>query len=572
MKAIKIIIVSSIFILFGCKKQIEKPIITSQYACLPVMSDSAWYKSNNKAPLFEDMGDLHYPITTKDSLVQRYFNQGLVLAYGFNHPEAARSFHYASRLDSTCAMTQWGYAYVLGPNYNSSGWMRPDNYEKAFNAIERAKKLAQKSGNEKELGLINALAKRYAKEPVENRRPLDSLYAVEMSKLYKKYPNDSEIGTLYAESLMNLHPWDLFDKFGNEKPWTPEIIKTLEEVIKKHPRSCGAHHFYIHAVEASKTAHRGLASAKLFDDGLVPNSGHLLHMSSHIYIRTGDYHKGTLANINAIKKDTAYINACNAQSSYPVAYYPHNQHFLVATAALEGNSKWAIYAADELSRTSSLQLMKEKGWETIQHFYTVPFFVYVKFGKWDAILNFDNKVPELDYPKAIQHYAKGMAFLRKGKIDKARQELEALTYFVDAKTFEDLKIWSINSMHDIASIAQKILRAEILATEKKYTESINILNEAIAIEDNLNYNEPPDWFFSVRHHLGAIQLDANLNEDAIKTYLTDLETFPKNGWALKGLSKAYSRVNNQEKLKETNELFEKVWATADVTLNSSVIK
>lgn len=572
MKRLEIFFLLVILISIGCKKNKKIPVGTAQYMCMPVLSDSAWYKSNNKAPLFEGMGELHYPITTKNSLVQRYFNQGMVLAYGFNHPEAARSFHYATRLDSTCAMAQWGYAYVLGPNYNSSGYMKADNYEKAYNALEKAKKLAIKNGTKKELGLINALAKRYTKEPVENRYPLDSSYSKAMEKLHKKYPNDAEIGTLYAESLMNLHPWDLFDKFGNEKPWTPKIITTLEDVIKNHPRHCGAHHFYIHAVEASKTAHRGLASAKLFDDGLVPNSGHLLHMPSHIYIRTGDYHKGTLANINAIKSDTAYINACNAQSSYPVAYYPHNQHFLVATAALEGNSKWALYAADELSKTSSLRLMKEKGWETVQHFYVIPFFVYVKFGQWDKILNFDNKVPKLLYPKAIQHYAKGMAFLRKGNKNKANKELVALENIVNSNQLKGLKIWDINSMQDIAIIAQKVLKAEILATDKKYTESIQLLNEAIAIEDNLNYNEPPDWFFSVRHHLGAIQLDANLNEDAIKTYLTDLETFPKNGWALKGLAKAYAKTNNKEQLEATKKLFNKVWATADIELNTSIIK
>lgn len=284
MKLFKILFLFIILTSIGCKKEKKIPLVTSQYMCMPVLSDSAWYKSNNKAPLFDGMGELQYPITTKNTTVQRYFNQGLVLAYGFNHPEAARSFYYATKLDSTCAMAHWGYAYVLGPNYNSSGWMRPDNYLKAYNALEKAKKLAIKNATQKEQGLINALAKRYAKEPVENRYPLDSSYAKAMEKLYKKYPDDAEIGTLYAESLMNLHPWDLFDKHGDEKPWTSEIITTLEDIIKKHPRHCGAHHFYIHAVEASKKADRGLASAKLFDDGLVPNSGHLLHMSSHIYI------------------------------------------------------------------------------------------------------------------------------------------------------------------------------------------------------------------------------------------------------------------------------------------------
>lgn len=265
---------------------------------------------------------------------------------------------------------------------------------------------------------------------------------------------------------MNLHSWDLYYKSGEVKEWTPEILSTLETVMDKYPNHCGANHFYIHAVEASPNPEKGLRSVKKFDDGLVPNAGHLVHMSSHIYIRTGDYHQGTLANINAIKADSTYVNACNAQGAYPLAYFPHNQHFMAGTATLEGNSKWAIYAADEVTKNANIQLMKEPEWGTLQHYYTLPFYVYVKFGKWEEILEMKNEVPDLDYPSALLHYAKGMAYLGKGKIQQAKKELESLTTISLNEELKKVTIWDINSVYELVQIAEKVLRAEILAEEK----------------------------------------------------------------------------------------------------------
>lgn len=568
-----IVIIIFLIFSFGCKdssKKKEKVVITSTKACVPITSDKEWYNNDNKAPLFEGLGDLYYPISTNDSLVQRYFNQGLTLAYGFNHAEAARSFYYATKLDPNCAMAFWGYAYVLGPNYNAG--MESDNYERAYKAIQEAKKLSKYNTTEKERDLIEALSKRYADRILEDRSSLDQAYANAMKALYVKYPDDSQIGVLYAESLMNLHPWDLQDKKGKDKEWTPEIISTLEDVIEKYPEHPGAHHFYIHAVEASDTPDRALTSAELFDKGLVPNAGHLVHMPSHVYIRTGDYNKGTLANLQSIKVDSAYVTACNAQGVYPLAYYPHNQHFMSATATLEGNSKWAIYAAEALQKNTNKQLMKEPGWGTIQHYYTIPFYIYVKFGKWDDILTIGNEVPELDYPTAILHYAKGMAYVDKGNIKAAKSELQALERIASNEELRAITIWEINSVYELLQIASKVLKAAILSQEKNYDQSIVLLKEAVAIEDALNYNEPPDWFFSVRHHLGAVQLDAGKYQDAINTYTQDLKNLPKNGWALKGLSIAYSKLGDVANQVETENKFNDVWKTSDIELKSSVVK
>lgn len=564
-----LLIISSI----GCQKPKDKEqpkLITSSVMCAPITTDREWYNSDNKAPLFEGLGNLHFPVSTDNELVQKYFNQGLVLAYGFNHAEAARSFYYASKLDPDCAMAYWGYAYVLGPNYNAG--MESDNYQRAYTAIQTALKIKNDKSTKQERDLILALSKRYVEEPVEDRKPLDIAYSNAMEKLFEKYPNSADIGVLYAESLMNLHPWDLFEKSGQPKEWTPKILATLESLIAKYPDHCGAHHFYIHAVEASGKPEKGLKSAQKFDEGLVPNAGHLVHMPSHIYIRTGDYYKGTLANINAIKVDSTYVTACHAQGAYPLAYFPHNQHFLAATATLQGNSKWALYAADEVAKNSNLQLMKEPGWGTIQHYYTIPFYVYVKFGKWNEILRMNNNVPELDYPTAMWHYARGMAFLRTNKITEARDELKSLTSISSNEGLKEITIWDINSVYELVQIAVKVLEAEMAAKEGNFPQSIELLKEAITIEDNLNYNEPPDWFFSVRHNLGAVQLEAGLYEEAIKTYQADLERFPKNGWALKGRINAYSGLNDLSKLKESEEKFSQAWKDADISLNSSVIK
>lgn len=538
--------------------------------CLPVTTDRDWYNSDNKAPLFEGLGDYSFPISTNNKSVQQYINQGMVLAYGFNHAEAARSFYYATKLDSNCAMAHWGYAYVLGPNYNAG--MESDNYERAYIAIQKALELSKNNISEKERMLIDALSKRYVASPVEDRSILDQNYAKAMKLVYNKYPSDADISTLYAESLMNLHPWDLQDKDGNDKLWTPEIIAILEKSIAEHPKHPGLNHFYIYAVEASNKPERALTSAELFYNNLVPNSGHLVHMPSHIYIRTGDYHKGTLANIRALKIDSLYVNACNAQGAYPLAYYPHNQHFMAATATLEGNSKWAIYAAEELQLKANYKLMKEPGWGTIQHYYTIPFYVYVKFGKWDKIIALQNELPELAYPTAILHYAKGMAYLNKGNSKAAKLELSALNNLATKSKLKEITIWELNTVYDLVQIASKVLEASILAHDKQYNQSIAKYNEAIAIEDALNYNEPPDWFFSVRHMLGAVQLKATQYNDAIVTYNQDLKKFPHNGWALNGLASAYSKLGDKKNQQESEVKFRQAWKTADIELNTSIVR
>ena len=537
--------------------------------CGAQTTDTRWYQTEQAAPLLEGLGDLHYKVSTDNPLAQQYFDQGLILSYAFNHAEAARSFYYASRLDSSCAMCYWGFAYVLGPNYN--GGMEPDHYQRAFDAVQKAMKLAD-GATLKEKQLIQALATRYVKEPVEDRHLLDSSYSAEMKKLHLVYPDDPEIAALYVESIMDLHPWDLWDKQGQPKPWTPEIVAIIERLIKQYPEHPGLHHFYIHAVEASFHPDRGLASAHKFDQGMVPGAGHLVHMSSHIYIRTGDYHEGSLSNIRAIKVDSQYVSSCHAQGVYPLSYYPHNYHFLAATATLEGKKSWAMTASEKMSEHMDRELIKDPAWATLQHYYLIPYFVRVKFGDWDSILARPEPMISLPYVQAIRHYARGMAYLNKKNIPAAREEMNRLDSIARDTVLKDLTIWAINSIADIVSIASKVLQGEIFAAESSYDASIRLLREAVAMEDQLAYNEPPEWFFSVRHHLGAILLENKNYKEAIKIYKEDLNWLPKNGWAQHGLKAAYQNIKDQKSLTAIEKDILESWKYAEITLGSSRVK
>lgn len=535
-------------------------------ACAPQTTDNAWYSAGTKAPKLKGLEGIDFKVTTNNKEAQEYFNQGMMLSYGFNHAEAARSFFEATRLDSTCAMAYWGFAYVLGPNYNAG--MEDDNYQRAYQASQKALSLA---GNcsQKERALIHALTVRYTPDAPKDRSHLDSAFSSAMKKVYHQYSTDPDISALYAESLMDMHPWDMYDKKTKEpRPWTPEIVAVLEKLIKQYPKHPGAPHFYIHAVEASKTPERALGSAKLLMS-LVSGSGHLIHMPSHIYIWTGDYHLGTLANIEAVKVDSAYVAACHAQGAYPLAYYPHNYHYLSATATFEGNSKLAWAAAKKVQEKTAKDIMAQPGWGTLQHYYTIPYFVAVKFRMWDSILNIKQSENALTYPRAVLHYARGMAYLGKKDAAKAENELSQLKELAKDSVLKEITIWDINSTYDIVQIAVKVLSAEISQSKKEYENAIASFREAIAIEDNLNYDEPPDWFFSVRHHLGAALLQSGKNAEAEKVYLEDLNTWKENGWALTGLYEALQKQGRAAEAQRVKSRLDKAWQYADFDPASS---
>lgn len=563
----------SLFFLYACinrnaaKESRSADKISQSVGCYnPRTTDKDWYTSGRKAPMFEGLEGIDFRISTSVKEAQSYFNQGLMLSYGFNHAESARSFFEATRLDSTCAMAYWGLAYVLGPNYN--GGMEEDNFQRAYEASVKAQSF---SGNctPKEKALIGALAARYAQQPPDDRSSLDIAYAAAMKKVYAQYSSDPDIGALYAESMMDLHPWDLYDKKTKApKAWTPELISVLEHLMKTHPGHPGAHHFYIHALEASATPEKALASAKLLDT-LVPGAGHLLHMPSHIYINTGDYHLGSLANIRAVETDSAYTIACHAQGAYPLAYFPHNYHFLAATATLEGNSALAWEAAEKLQQHTSEEIMRMPGWGTLQHYYTIPLYIAVKLSMWDTIAALPAPGRDLVYPRAIWHYAKGMAFLGKHDLVNAEREMDSLNLLAADTILKDLTVWNINTTADLVQIARKVLSAGIALQQGQPGRSVSMLKEAVALEDMLNYNEPPDWFFSVRHHLGAVLLKAGKYKEAEEVYRRDLQTWRKNGWALMGLYKTLALQNRDVEAQKAQSDFNEAWKYADMKINSS---
>jgi len=521
-----------------------------------------------QAPLFDNLGDYEIKITTNSELSQRLFNQGINLAYGFNHNEAARAFREAARLDSTCAMCHWGNAYVLGPNYNAG--MEEDVEQEAYEAAHKALASAD-NAQPWEKVLVEAMAARYNYGKTRDRAVLDQDYAEAMKNAYTQFPDNDDITAIYAESLMNLHPWDLYTRAGEAKPWTPKIVGLLEKVMGRSPKHPGANHFYIHAVEASDNPGKGLEAASTLTD-LVPGSGHLVHMPSHIYIRTGHYHEGTEVNERASLADSLYIANCNAQGIYPLAYYPHNLHFLAACAALEGRGETAINAAFRVATKIDTALMREPGYETLQHYTIIPYYVMAKFAQWDEIFDLPKPEDDLIYPLAIWHYARGMAFSAKGDLQQAKEALAAIKEIKQNPKLPQITIWDLNSVDHLVNIASNILEAELLVKEENFDPAITLLDEAVAIEDGLTYNEPPDWFFSVRHSLGAALMRGGRFAEAEKVYEEDLDFYPENGFALNGLYLSLMEQGRTAEAEDVKTRFEKAWQYADIELQDSRVK
>lgn len=542
----------------------EEAVKRNMVFCSP--SFDAELASQDNSPVLSGLGNLHFRITTSSDSAQLFFNQGLRLTYAFNHGEAARSFRTALRHDSKCAMAYWGLAMVLGPNYNVP--LDPTSLDE-INAITEKAVLYSANTTEREQLLAKAISKRFPKNRDDDPRPHYEEYALLMKDAWNRFPEDVNIGALYADALMNQHPWDLWLKDGMPQPWTPEILSTLEKTLARDPDHPGAIHFYIHATEASRNP--GVATP--FADrlrGAMPAAGHLVHMPSHTYIRTGEYHKGVLANEKASAADSTYIAQCRAQGFYPMYLYPHNLHFLAACAFFEGNSKKALNASWAVSRKANRELLQQN--VTIQHFYSIPYFVMVHFGKWSDIINLPAPESGLKYPSAIWHYARGMAFANTNKRKEARNELDSLYAYAKDESLKTQMIWDMNSALDIIHIAALTLEAEILGINGEYDMAIAQLDKAIAIETALNYNEPPDWFFSVRHSKGHWLNEAGRFAEAEIVYNEDLVSFPENGWALKGL---YNSLKGQDKLKEANKVakrFGKAFKHADVRIETSRVR
>jgi tetratricopeptide (TPR) repeat protein len=520
------------------------------------------------APLFDGMGKHDHPITTSDPDAQRYFNQGLVIDFAFNHAESARSFRAAQTLDPECAMCYWGEALALGPNINvtSNGKVVMSDEERttAFAAIQKAVALKEKEKlTEAERDYIEALATRYNGDPSTDREPLDQAYVDAMRELHHKYPDDDDAASLFAESMMNTMPWDYWLDPDNPKPLTEEVLAALEGVLERNPQHPLAIHLYIHAVEASSKPERAESPADTLRD-LVPGAGHLVHMPSHIYWRVGRYADASEANVQAAAVDEAYIAACNAQGFYPAAYYPHNIHFLWAASSMEGRSAIAIESARKVAANVRLEMIEE--FPGVEFFNTIPLLALTQFGRWDEVLAEPPPPANLEYSTAIWHYARATAYAKQGMLDDARAEHAKLVPLRDVTdvTFLD-SIYYPATM--LLTIADALVQGDIAMAEDRHEEAIAHFRRAVETQDELPYTEPPFWYYPTRHTLGKALLTAGDAAGAEEVYRADLEQYPRNGWALYGLIQALEAQGKDAS--EIQERFDKIWAQADVTLTAS---
>jgi tetratricopeptide (TPR) repeat protein len=501
-------------------------------ACVAAVAQHEMHPGSKPATLMSGLGDLHHPVSTSNPQAQQFFDQGLRLIYAFNHDEAGHSFQRAAELDPKLAMAYWGIAEAVGPNYNDPA--SDDRFKAAHDAIQKALDLSG-NGSAIEKAYIEAMAKRFPGDPKADRRKAAEDYRDAMREVVKQYPDDLDAATLFAESGMNLHPWGLWHPDGTPEAGTEEIVSTLESVIRRDPNHLGAIHYYIHSVEASRSPERALAGANRLAT-LAPAAGHIVHMPAHVYIRTGDYDAAVKTNQKAATADEAYINASGAQGIYPMMYYSHNLHFIAMCSAMNGNYAESKKAADMLAAHVAPAV---KDMPPLEGFMTIPMAVEVRFHRWSDILASKPPDPAMKVSTVFYHFARGMALAATGKVADAEAE-HKLVSEAEQATPEDV-VFAMpvnNKAKDILKIAKNVLGAKIALAKNDNEGAINMLRQAVVVQDSLKYDEPPDWFFPVRESLGAVLLSSGNAVEAEKVFRDDLDRNPRNPRSLFGLREA----------------------------------
>jgi pimeloyl-ACP methyl ester carboxylesterase len=510
-----------------------------------------------QATLLPGMGDVNHPVSTQSAEAQKFFNQGLALLYGFNHDEAVLSFKRAAELDPNLAMAYWGASLALGSNYNLQA--DPIQLTEAFTNLQKAVQLAPKA-SEHERAYIEALSKRYSKDAQADQQKLAADYKTAMSELVKKYPDDLDAATLYAESMMNLRPWKLWTPDGKPAEGTLDIVAVLESVLKRNPNHTGANHYYIHAIEASKNPERGLTAASRLGK-LAPAAGHLVHMPSHIYIRTGDYADAATSNADAIVADRKYLERTGAKGAYPMMYYNHNIHFLAAAHAMNGHYADALKSARELE--ANVKPLVE-AMPMLEFFMPYPTIVLVRFQKWDEMLKAPKPGENLKITTAFWHFGRGMAFAGTKQTTKAEAELKSLQILIQAVPIETP--YGNSAARDVLKVGENLLAGQIILSKGDKTKAIEQLRKAVEAENVVGYNEPPDWDLPAREWLGGALLLNGDNDAAEQIFRDELEKHPRNGRALFGLVESLKRQKKDSSARFVQREFEKAWEKADTKL------
>lgn len=524
--------------------------------------------SNASEPIYDGLGTYSRKITTKSTRAQRYFDQGLALLHGFNHRGAIRSFQEAARLDPQCAMAHWGAALAAGPHINYP-LVPPPMAELAWKELTLAKQNAS-NASEVERALIDALSKRYAYPQPEDRASLDQAYADAMREVWKKFPNDVDVGALFAEAMMDLRPWNQWTLEGQPNPGTEEIIATLDAVLKLNPRHPFANHLYIHAVEASPHPERADAAADRLRK-LQPGLAHNVHMPSHIDIRRGRWHEAIATNTKAVQADKRYRAATGNR---PLGLFPmyaaHNQHMLAYAALMTGQSKLAMRYVREMIKDLPAEFVRENA-ALVEAFGAVPMEVMMRFGKWDDILAEPENYPDyMPFARAFHHGARAIAFAAKSDTESARKEQAIFRELVQRVPKETAV--SNNTAESITAVANHMIEGELLIAEGKLDPGLEELRATLTLEDALNYDEPPSWMIPLRHTIGANLMHAGRFAEAEQVYRDDLKRLPENGWSLFGLSQALAaQEKDGAELEATRARFKKVWAKADVKITSSCL-
>ena len=535
---------------------------------LAVALMAAGVVKGKKEPFFEGLGAYKRKVTTDSPQAQRYFNQGLAFYQGFNHGEAIRSFQEAAQLDPKCALAHWGIALACGPHINFP-LVPPPAAELAWKELTFAQENAEHA-SPVERDLIEALRHRYANPQPEDRTPLDQAYADAMRKVWQSYPNDPDVGTLFAEAMMDLRPWNQWTLEGQPTPGTEEILATLDAVLKLNPKHPFANHLYIHALEASPHPERANAAAERMRT-LQPGLAHNVHMPSHVDIRCGRWQQAIATNLNAIEADRSYRQIVGTPKGLIPLYAAHNRHMLAYAAMMTGQRALAMKHIRAMVAEFPPNFLKENAL-LAEGYVAMPLEVLVRFGRWDEILaEPDQYADYMSFTRAFHHAARAIAYAAKGDAVNARK---AQAFYVERAKLvpKDDFIWSNNSCEAILGVATPMVEGEILVAEGKIDEGIARLRAAVAAEDALKYDEPPGWLIPIRHSLGAVLMRNRKFAEAEQVYREDLARLPDNGWSLYGLAESLrAQDKNPEETKATEVKFKKLWAKADTRITSSCL-